>query len=330
MPRFNHSAPSSVKRTGLDSRGRLQQFSPPIRVRPHARASFLAVLAVLAVLALSGRPARAVVAVRDDRGVTVTLPAPPRRIVTLLPSLTESVCALGACDRLVGTDRFSNWPASVQGLPKLGGLEDAQIERIVALKPDVVLASISARVMDRLESLGVRVLALESRNRADVKRTLAALGQLLAMPAKAEEVWAGIERDSRAAAARVPAAQRGQRVYFEIDAAPYAAGPSSFIGETLRGLGLDNAIPAELGPFPKLNPEFVVRTQPDIVMAAQATLAEMPRRPGWSTLRALADKRTCAFPNPTYEIIVRPGPRMGEAAAALADCLARLPPPRTR
>ncbi|HVT10046.1 MAG TPA: helical backbone metal receptor [Polyangia bacterium] len=260
----------------------------------------------------------------------MTLPAPPRRIVTLLPSLTESVCALGACDRLVGTDRFSNWPSSVQALPKLGGLEDAQIERIVALKPDVVLASVSARVMDRLESLGVRVIALESRNRADVKRTLFALGQLLGTPGKAEQVWAAVERDSRAAAARVPAAQRGQRVYFEIDAAPYAAGPSSFIGETLRGMGLDNAVPAELGAFPKLNPEFVVRAQPDILMAAQASLAEMPRRPGWSALRALADKRTCGFPNSTYEIIVRPGPRMGEAAAALADCLARLPPPRTR
>ena len=328
VSRFNHSGPSSVKRTDLDSRGRLQQSSPPIRVRPHARAWFF--FAVLTATALSGRPADAEVAIRDDRGVTVTLPAPPRRIVTLLPSLTESVCALGACDRLVGTDRFSDWPSSVQALPKLGGLEDAQIERIVALKPDVVLASTAARVMDRLEALGVRVVALESRNRADVKRTLVALGQLLGIAGKAEQVWAAIERDTRAAAARVPAAQRGQRVYFEIDTAPYAAGRGSFIGETLRGLGLDNAIPAELGPFPKLNPEFVVRAQPDIVMAAQASVAEMPRRPGWSALRALADKRTCGFPSPTYQVIVRPGPRMGEAAAALADCLARLPPPRAR
>jgi iron complex transport system substrate-binding protein len=56
----------------------------------------------------------------------------------------------------------------------------------------------------------------------------------------------------------------------------------------------------------------------------------MPRRPGWSTLRALRDGRTCGFPTATYEVLVRPGPRMGEAAAALADCLARLPPPKPR
>ena len=73
------------------------------------------------------------ISVRDDRDATLTLTAPPQRIVSLLPSLTESVCALRGCARLVGTDRFSNSPASVLALPKLGGLDDAQIERIVAL-----------------------------------------------------------------------------------------------------------------------------------------------------------------------------------------------------
>lgn len=286
--------------------------------------------AVTALAALGGAPARAKIALRDDRGVTVNLDAPPRRIVSLLPSLTESVCTLGACDRVVGTDRFSNWPESVAALPKLGGLEDAQIERIVALKPDVVLVSTSARVIDRLESLGVPVLALECRGRADVKRTLAALESMLGLRGKADQVWGSIERATRAAAGRVPAAQRGQRVYFEIDPTPYAAGPSSFIGETLQVLGMGNAIPADLGPFPKLNPEFVVHTQPDIVMGAEANLAEMRKRPGWDTLRALRDGRTCAFPKATYEIIVRPGARMGEAAQALASCLAHLPAPPSR
>lgn len=303
-------------------------LADPTHRPPTAR--FLVVVLVVAVAALRGHPAGAKLAIRDDRGVAVTLDAPPRRIVSLLPSLTESVCALGACDRLVGTDRFSNWPAAVAALPKLGGLEDAQIERIVALKPDVVLASTSARLLDRLESLGIRVVALESQSRADVKRTLAALGQLLAVPDRVDRVWAGVERDLRAAAAHVPAAQRGQRVYFEIDPTPYAAGPGSFIGETLGGLGLANAVPAELGPFPRLNPEFVVRAQPDIVMAAQAGLTEMARRPGWSTLRALREGRTCAFPVATYELIVHPGPRLGEGAAAVADCLAHLPPPAGR
>lgn len=277
--------------------------------------------ASLAVFTLA---AAAQVSLRDDRGATLTLPAPPQRIVSLLPSLTESICALGACARLVGTDRFSNWPASVLALPKLGGLEDAQIERIVALRPDVVLLSTSARVTDRLEALGLKVLVLESRNHVDVQRSLTTLAQLLGMPAEAERVSAGIERETRAAVARVPATLRGQRVYFEIDATPYAAGPASFIGETLARLGLANAVPAELGPFPKLNPEYVVRLQPDIVMAGKPNLLDMPKRPGWSALRALNDARSCGFASERYELLIRPGPRMGEAAGVIADCLAEL------
>ena len=276
------------------------------------------------VLACVHQFAAAQITVRDDRGVQVTLAAEPKRIVSLLPSLTESVCALGGCARLVGTDRFSNWPASVAALPKLGGLEDAQIERVAALRPDVVLAAPSARVIDRLESLGFKVLVLESRDHADVRRTLAVLAHLMGVAPEAERVWARIERDVTEAASRVPAALRGRRVYFEVDATPYAAGASSFIGQTLARLGMANAIPAELGPFPKLNPEFVVRAQPDVLMAAKRSIADMPRRPGWGALRALQRHQTCGFDGGHYELLIRPGPRMGEAALDLADCLAAL------
>jgi iron complex transport system substrate-binding protein len=268
--------------------------------------------------------AQAEVNLRDDRGVSVVLAAAPQRIVSLLPSLTESVCAIGACARLVGTDRFSNWPASVAALPKLGDLDDVQIEALVALKPDVVLVAPSARVVDRLEELGLKVIVLESRNRADVRRSLSLLARMMGTPAAADAVWAGIERETQAAAARVPVAVRGQRVYFEVDPTPYAAGPGSFIGESLARLGMANALPAELGPFPKPNPEYVVRIQPDIIIATQQNLADMVRRPGWSSLRALREQRSCGFAPERYELLVRPGPRMGEAAALLADCLAGL------
>jgi iron complex transport system substrate-binding protein len=268
--------------------------------------------------------------VRDDRGVAVTLAAPPQRIVSLLPSLTESVCALGGCARIVGTDRFSNAPAQVAALPKLGGLEDAQVERIMALKPELVLATPGARVIERMEGLGVPVLALESRTHADVRRTLALLARLLGTPDAADAVLARIDRELEAAAQRVPTALRGQRVYFEVDPTPFAAGAASFIGETLARLGMGNAVPAALGPFPQLNPEFVLRAQPDIVMAARRNLADMPRRPGWSGLRALRERRTCGFDADPYEVLVRPGPRLGEAAATLADCLVALDPAALR
>ncbi len=281
--------------------------------------------AVVASLWLATSAVAAPVAVTDDRGVEQRFEQPPTRIVSLLPSITESVCALGACERLVGTDRYSDVPASVQALPKLGGLDDVQVERIVALKPDVVLAGKSARVTDRLESLGLTVVLLESQTHADVRRSLTTIARLLGTPAAAERLWSSIEHDLTAAAARVPVEVRGKRVYFEVDATPYAAGAGSFVGETLARLGMANVVPAALGPFPRLNPEFVVRSDPDIIVATERELATMGARPGWDGLTALRQHRACGFGPGRYELLVRPGPRLGEAALALADCLAALP-----
>jgi iron complex transport system substrate-binding protein len=265
--------------------------------------------------------------VRDDRGKTVRVDAPPQRIVSLLPSLTETVCALGACARLVGTDRHSNHPAEVARLPKLGGLDDAQIERIVSLKPDLVLAAGSSRAIDRLETLGLRVLALEPKSLADTERIIGQVAIALGDgdgPAAAM-LWSGLQARIDAAASRVPAARRGQAVYFEVDSTPYAAGAASFVGELLQRLGLLNIVPASMGPFPKLNPEFVVRARPDIVMATSAAVADMPRRPGWNSLVALQQRQVCGFDTERWDPLVRPGPRLAEAAENVSACLAALP-----
>ena len=284
------------------------------------RRSWLLLAAGLMAAAAFAQP----ITIRDDRGTEHRLAAPPQRIVTMLPSLTELAWVLGAGPRLVGVDRFSNWPAEVAKLPHLGGLDDAQIEAIAALKPDVVLASTSSRAIERLEALGFTVVRLKSESHADVRRTLELVARLLGTPDEAPRVWARIEREIAAAAARVPAALRGRRVYFEIGGGPYAAGTSSFIGETLARLGLANVVPPELGPFPKLNPEYVVRARPDIIMGVQREQAALMQRPGWTTLAAVRERRLCGFESAPYEVLIRPGPRMGEAAGLLADCLERL------
>ena len=274
--------------------------------------------------AMAAGMAGAAVQVTDDRGRMLTLPVPPQRIVSLLPSLTETVCELQACGRLVGTDRFSNWPEAARTLPKLGGLEDSQIERIAALKPDLVLAAVSARAIDRLEALGVPVLALEPRNWADTKHVIERVAQALGEPAAGPALVARIESRIVAAAARVPPALRGHSVYFEVAANPYAAGEASFVGELLARLGLVNIVPASMGPFPQLNPEFVLRAQPALVMGTAAAVAEMPGRPGWHSLVALQRGQVCGFAAGPYDTLVRPGPRLGDAAEVIADCLGRL------
>ncbi len=127
-----------------------------------------------------------------------------------------------------------------------------------------------------------------------------------------------------AAAERVPGPLRGGRVYFEIGGGPYAAGAKCFIGETLARLGMANIVPAELGPFPKLNPEFVVRANPDVIMGVKQEQDALVKRPGWASLSAVRAKRLCGFESPQYEMLIHPSPRMGEAAGLVADCLAQL------
>lgn len=257
----------------------------------------------------------------DDRGTTVALPAPPQRIVSLLPSLTESVCVLGACDRLVATDRWSNWPAPVAGLPKLGGLEDANVERIVALRPDLVLLAPSSRLSGRLRSLGLPVAELDATELGQVRRVLDKVAALIGQPQAAAVQWQRMQDELRLARMAVPERARGIAVYVEVGSAPYAASESSYIGELLTQLGARNVVPAALGPFPKLNPEFVVKARPALIVVSAGERAGLATRPGWARMDAVRQGRICALSSADMDVLSRPGPRVGQAAMVLAHCL---------
>ena len=260
------------------------------------------------------------VEVTDDRGVTVDFRKPPQRIITLLPSLTETVCELGACKRLVAVDTYSNWPESVRKLPHVGGVEDANIETIVRLKPDLVLMSVSSRALARLESLGIPVLGLELKTLSDVHRTLGKVGLALKAPGAgklSKLIDAGIDDAAR----HVPPPLRGVSVYFEIMSGPYAASESSHIGEILARLGAANVVPGHLGSVPKLNPEFVVRADPQVIMVSVRDASTLKDRPGWGRIRAVREGRICPLTAEQGDMVVRPGPRLAEAARILVQCL---------
>jgi len=261
----------------------------------------------------------------DDSGLLIRFARAPQRIVSLLPSLTETVCALGQCQRLVGVDRYSNEPQTVKQLPKVGGGLDPNIEAIVALKPDLVLIAGSTRSAERLRNLGLTVMALEPKTHADVQRVIRVLGQVLGVP-DADKVWRDMDEAMHAATQSLPPTARGLRVYFEVNQAPYAAGESSFIGETLTRLGVRNIVPAAMGPFPQLNPEYIVRADPDVIMVGDSNGADIRNRPGWSGMRAVRRNHVCVFNAQESDSLVRPGPRMAQGARTLVKCLERMTP----
>jgi iron complex transport system substrate-binding protein len=246
-------------------------------------------------------------------------PRPPQRIVSLMPSLTETVCALGACARLVGVDDYSTWPAAVNALPHVAGMEDARLETIVGLKPDLILAPTSSRALPRLRALGLPVLALEPRTLRDVRRVLQALGPVLAA-GDPEQVWLKINRQVQEAALRLPAGRRGTRVYVEVSSTPYAASDGVLHRRAAAAPGPGEHRAGLARPFPKLNPEFVVRAirgdhrgARRRGLAAHAPGLEPHRRaahgPGLRA-RARPDRRADAR-----------GPAAGRGAQLLVDCL---------
>lgn len=272
----------------------------------------------LSLVSLGAQP----IVVRDDAQQELRLERPPVRVVSLLPALTESICALGQCHRLVGVDRYSNWPAAVQSLPRMGGGLDVNLEAVVAQRPDLVLMAISSPGRQRLQSLGIPVLALEPRTHDEVRRNLSTLAQVFALPAHAAQaVWRDLDAALSAAAQTLPPQLRGQRVYVEVGSGPFGASESSFIGQTLGRLGLANILPGSLGPFPQIQSEFVVRAQPDVIVISRDGRDSMVQRPGWALLRAVQQGRVCALSPADADVLMRPGPRLAEAAQLLVGCL---------
>jgi iron complex transport system substrate-binding protein len=260
--------------------------------------------------------------VKDGRNREVYFEKPPKRVISMLPSLTESVCALGQCARLIGVDRYSNYPIEVKKLPQLGGGLDPNIEAIVALSPDVVLMAESSKGHARLSELGIKVLLLEPKNQADVLRSLHVLGDLFEISSKvgALRVWGEIQTGVQSAAKNLHSNMRGSTVYFEAGA-PYAAGEGSFVGELFKAIGVKNIVPASMGPFPALNPEFVVAANPTVMMLSEMSQKELATRPGWGNMHAIRERRICAFSDDERDVLVRPGPRMVQAVQMMVACL---------
>ncbi len=274
--------------------------------------------------ALLAAPAAQAHAVRDQQGRTVELARVPQRIVSLLPSATESLCALGACSRLVGVDAFSNFPPEISALPRLGSVSAPQFEAIVRLKPDVVLMSHSPPLMARLAQFGIAVVVLDAQDLAGIRAQWQVLDELL-QQRRADALNARLqgELDRVGAAART---RPSRSVYFEVDATPYAAGPQSFIGELLTVLGARNIVAPALGAFPRLTPEYVVRQNPQLIIhTAETNPRDLAQRPGWAATDAVRGGMICSLGRAETDLVSRPGPRLAEAAAVLARCLQLAP-----
>jgi iron complex transport system substrate-binding protein len=184
----------------------------------------------------------------------------------------------------------------------------------------VVLLEKASPVIAKLNGLGIKTFALDVKSMRDEERALKKLDAVLGA-AESGRVWNQIQQQVMRANKQLSSLQKNIPVYFEVNPAPFAAGRSSFIGEILSQLDLMNIIPNSLGPFPKINPEFVVQAKPEVILLSESTLVDIQKRPGWNTIPAVSKNRVCVFTAEQNDILVRPGPRLGEAALIISQCI---------
>lgn len=251
----------------------------------------------------------------DDTGRKVTLKAEPMRIVSMLPSNTETICAIGSCNKLVGVDEYSDFPASVTKLPKVGNLYQPNIEAVVALKPDLVIVSKYGDLVAPLTNAGINVLAVNPETYEDVFTKTKLLGKIVNREAQATALVTQMRRDIAKVEILARNAARKPTAYYEIDPTPYTVGPNSFIGVLLTKAGAVNIIPANLGDFPKISPELVVKSAPQFIFGVD--LATAKARPGWNTIPAVKSGRVVED-KALDHILSRPGPRLPQAFLGLA------------
>jgi iron complex transport system substrate-binding protein len=263
------------------------------------------------------------VEVTDETGRRVSVPENVERVVSLAPNLTELIYALGAERKLVGVTDYCDYPPEARQKPSVGGAVNPSLERILSLKPDLVLAT---RALNRRETVaalerhGLSVYATAPGTVDDVVESTRRVGHLLGCGERGEE----LARELRARLASLEqrlAGRARRRALFVVWTDPLMSiGPRTFLADALRRAGADSVIEVEQ-EWPRLNIEVVVRLQPEFLIFADShsekvavRVAELKRRRGWRNLRALAENRVAVI----SDAVNRPAPRMISAIEALA------------
>lgn len=272
-------------------------------------------VAALGLLAgWSPGPALAVVRL-DQSGLQVHVPAAPQRLVTMAASLTEIVFALGLGARLVGVEQFSDYPSAARALPKIGSYKHPDLERIVALRPDLCLAIQDGNpphVLARLRALGIPVYVADPRNLPGVIATVAEIGRLLGSGAKAGELAAALSRRYQRLKDLAGQATRRPHVFFQIGVAPIvSAGSHTFLDELITTAGGLN-LAAGRTPYPRFSLEQVLVLRPEVIIitsmerggAFEQVKAGWER---WPTLPAVRSRRIFLVDS---DLVDRPAPRL--------------------
>lgn len=268
-------------------------------------------------------------AITDDFGRNVTVVKYPKRIVSMAPANTEILFALGLGDRVVGVTKYCDYPPRVKELVEegkiavIGGFSDPNIERVIALDPDLVLAahSLQLKAMEQLEEKGVTVVGLDPKSLRDVLNDILLVGKITGKEAEAKALVESMERRIESVVSKVKEAQRRPRVYYEVWHDPLmSVGPGTWINELIGLAGGVNIFSDAKVPYPEVSSESIIARDPEIIVIKVGYMGgvakdEIKRRPGWEAIDAVRNDRIYEVDE---NILIRPGPRIVDGLETLA------------
>jgi iron complex transport system substrate-binding protein len=265
------------------------------------------------------------VTVTDDDGQAVTIEREPQRLITLAPSNTEIVYALGIGDRLVAVSDYSDYPPEAATRPKVGYIR-VDIERVIGYNPDLVLATGAQRqqVTPQLRQRGLKVITLDPKNLENVFDNILLVGRATGQTAAAEKLVADLKARVKQIESGVRQAGTRPRVFFELDKSLFTVGPGSFIHDLIVRAGGENIAGDADRPYPQLSLEVLLQRDPEVIIITDIgqyggeTPESVRARPGWQSVSAVRNNRVVPI-NP--DLVNRPGPRIVDGFEAIARAL---------
>lgn len=266
----------------------------------------------------------------DDQGREVTLSARPQRVVSLAPSNTEILFAVGAGDQVVGVTQYCNYPSEAQDREQIGGFsaKTISVEKIVALEPDLVLAAgeIHQPVIEALEELNVPVYSLDPNTLDEVYTGIELVGRLTGHGEETAQTVEEMQSRVTAVTEQVATIPQEDRltVYWEVfDEPRMTTGPATFTGQLIELAGGVNIFADVTEEYPQISDEVVIGRNPEVIMGADTmgeklTIAKVAQRPGWDQVGAVQNERIYLFDG---DMVSRAGPRLAQVLEVMAEAL---------
>ncbi len=298
--------------------------------RPLRLLALSLIVALGLVAAPAHRPAhaavrRAAITVVDDRGTTVALPARPRRIISLAPNVTEILFSLDLGSEVVGVSSFSDYPAAAKRLPIVINYTSVNIEKILALKPDLLVAAaiVPASAIAKLRALHLPVLVTDPTDLPGILKDIRLVGTATGVSVAATVEVSVLQRRIDGVKALVSHTAARPRVFYELDPKQlYTGGHGSFIDSLITLAGGVNVAGTINNPYPALSAEKLIASDPQYIILGDynygVTAASVAARPGFGSISAVKQRHVYGIND---DLVSRPGPRIVDGLDKIAELI---------